>query len=141
MATSRAFPQYEYRFYLDLFRKVWPDKEVFQVDRDNNIASCYQCAGINYCYGTKSPGISREMGRSEAANCTSMRKGPPNETVSVSGYNRGLSRANAEKLVSGGYAKWSKHRTIEPIIELPVGIHNRLIKEQRKRQREVMVIQ
>jgi len=125
MATSRAFPQYEYRFYLDLFRKVWPDKEVFQVDRDNNIASCYQCAGINYCYGTKSPGISREMGRSEAANCTSMRKGPP----------------NAEKLVSGGYAKWSKHRTIEPIIDLPVGIHNRLIKEQRKRQREVMVIQ
>jgi len=110
----------------------------------DNISSCYQCAGITYCYGTKKPGISREMGRSEAKQCTSlcMCKGSPKETVSVSGYNRGLSRANAEKLVSGGYAKWSwsNHRTIEPIIELPVGIHNRLTKEERKTQREVMVI-
>ncbi len=111
------------------------------MDRDNNIASCYQCAGISYCYGTKSPGISREMGRSEAANCISLRKGSPNETVSVSGYNRGLSRANAEKLVTKGCAQWSKERTIEPVADLPYGIRNRLIKEQRKRQREVMVIQ
>lgn len=104
------------------------------------ISSCYQCAGIAYCYGTKNPGISREMGRSEAKHCTSLRKGSPKETVSVTGYKRGLSRANAEKLVTGGYAKWSIHRTIEPIIELPVGINNRLTKEDRKTQREVMVI-
>jgi hypothetical protein len=122
------------------YRKAGLKKEEVQMGREvDNISSCYQCAGITYCYGTKNPGISREMGRSEAKQCTSLCKGSPKETVSVSGYNRGLSRANAEKLVSGGYAKWSKHRTIEPIIELPVGIHNRLTKEQRKAQREVMV--
>lgn len=98
------------------------------------VKSCYQCAGITFCYGTKNPDLNREYGRSKASKCISLHKGLPNETVAVLGYNRGLSRANAEKLVSKNIARWVGYNKIEAFADLPQGIHNRLIKENQKKQ-------
>ncbi len=93
-----------------------------------DIVSCYQCAGIGFCYGTKDPELSREEARTKAGSCKSLRKGFTTESIIVIGYERCLSRDNAEKLVANSFARWCGYKTIEPISELPLGIHNRLTK-------------
>ncbi len=103
------------------------------------IASCYQCAGVGFCYGTKSPDISREIGRSKAKSCTSLRKGSPVETITVFGYKRGLSRGNAERLVENNYARWIGYKTIEKTSEFPVSIQKRLINEKENRNEKVII--
>ncbi len=109
------------------------------VKAGQEIVSCYQCAGITYCYEVKNPEIERVTARAEAALCTSLRKGSPNETVTVCGFDKGLSRKNAEKLVLNGYARWRSYKTIEPVTELPIGIYNRLTKKKQKEEEKDML--
>ncbi|OPL09865.1 MAG: hypothetical protein AVO34_12900 [Firmicutes bacterium ML8_F2] len=108
--------------------------------RKDEIASCFQCAGQYFCYSTKSPVISRELARSEAKNCTSLHKGTPKETITVLGFDRGLSRGNAERLVANNYARWVGYKTIEPGTGLPAGIENRLSKGKKQHKKENLVI-
>ncbi len=100
------------------------------VKTKNKIASCYQCAGLSFCYGSKNPVLARHEARSAASKCLSLRKGCPNETITVLCYNKGLSRKNAEKLVVNGLARWHSFKTITPIHQLPLNIYKRLIKDQ-----------
>jgi|GEM_PF-1355909 len=104
-----------------------------------DLVSCFQCAGIGFCYGTKSPDISRETVRSKARDCTSLRKGSPVETITVFGYKRGLSRDNAEKLVLNNYARWIGYKTIEQISEFPVSLQKRLTKEKEKGREKIII--
>ena len=107
--------------------------------QNKELASCYQCAGVNHCYGQKNPSLDRKKARFTAQNCRSLHRGFTTEIISVIGYKRGLSRANAEKLVSNNYARWCGYKTIEPLSDLPVGIHNRLTKVK-KQKKEVLLI-
>ena len=109
-------------------------------DKEKELVSCFQCAGILHCYGDKNPDLDRKEARSNAANCKSLRRGFTTETVSVIGYKRGLSRKNAEKMVLYSFARWCSYKTIEPVKELPQGIHNRLTKEKKQEKEKVMVI-
>lgn len=104
------------------------------------LSSCYQCAGILHCYGDKNPDLDRKEARFTAANCKSLHQGFTTEIVSVIGYKRGLSRKNAEKMVLYSFARWCSYKTIEPLKELPQGIHNRLTKEKKQEKEKVMVI-
>ncbi len=108
--------------------------------KEKELASCYQCAGILHCYGDKNPDLDRKKARSNAANCRSLRRGFTTETVSVIGYERGLSRKNAEKLILNSFARWCSYKTIEPLKELPLGINNRLKKDKKQEKEKVMVI-
>lgn len=74
--------------------------------RTGPIASCYECAGIGQCYGSKQPGISREEGRTKAAACDKFWKGRTTEVVKVIGRDRGMSRRNAQEAVEKGEAAW-----------------------------------
>lgn len=103
--------------------------------KKGKIASCYQCAGIEFCFGTKRPELKREEGRAKAAACCSLHKGLTTETVTVIGYERGCSRANAEKLVLNGLARWCSYKTIETVSELPFGMKKRLMKEEKDRRK------
>jgi hypothetical protein len=104
-----------------------------------DLVSCYQCAGIEFCYGAKNPELSRDEARSKAGSCISLHKGFTTESVIVTGYGRCLSRDNAEKLVANSLARWCGYKTIEPINELPLGIQNRLTKTK-KVHKEMLVI-
>lgn len=110
------------------------------VDKEKEMASCYQCAGILHCYGNKSPDLDRKEARSIAADCRSLHRGFTTETVNVIGYTRGLSRKNAEKMVLKSFARWCGYKTIEPVKELPTGIHNRLAKEKRQEKENLIAI-
>lgn len=68
--------------------------------------SCYDCAGIEHCHGSKQPGIPREAARERAAGCESWHKGRTVEVISVVGRERGMSRKNAEELVGRKKAVW-----------------------------------
>ena len=70
------------------------------------ITSCYECAGIASCYGSKQPGIQREEGRRRAAQCALPQKGRTTEVVRVVGRDRGMSRKNAQEVVEAGAAVW-----------------------------------
>ncbi len=98
------------------------------------IVSCFQCSGLYYCYGSKQPDLDRDQARSVAADCVSLRKGSPNETVAVRGFKCGLSRKNAENLVLMNLARWSVYKTIEPVDELPYRIYKRLTRERNKKR-------
>lgn len=74
--------------------------------RTGPISSCYECAGILSCYGTKQPGISRDEGRSQALACEKFQKGRTVEVVRVAGRQRGMSRRNAQEAVEAGKAVW-----------------------------------
>ncbi len=74
--------------------------------RTGPIASCYECAGILSCYGTKQPGLPREEGRARAAACDKLEKGRTVEVVRVVGRQRGMSRRNAQEAVEAGKAVW-----------------------------------
>jgi len=97
----------------------------------DEIVSCFQCSGIAFCYGTKKPELEREEARINASKCTSLHKGRPVETVSVHGFDRGLSRKNAEQLVLDGYARWSCYKTIELIGKLPDSLYKRIKKKHK----------
>ena len=71
------------------------------------IASCYECAGIGQCYGSRQPGIPREEGRAKAAACDKLSKGRTAEVVKVVGRDRGMSRKNAQEAVEAGEAVWA----------------------------------
>jgi len=51
------------------------------------------------------------------------------ETVSVYGFERGLSRKNAEQLVLDGCARWCSYKTIELIGDPSPGVHKRIKKK------------
>lgn len=70
------------------------------------ISSCYQCAGIHVCYGSKQPGIARDEARRAAAACELPHKGRTTEVVRVVGRERGISRKNAQEWVDKGEAVW-----------------------------------
>lgn len=82
--------------------------------------TCYDCAGIEHCHGSKQPGIPREAARETAAACDSLHKGRTVEVVSVVGRERGISRKNAEELVARKKAVWEAHRLVR-ILESPPG--------------------
>ncbi len=109
-------------------------------DKEKELVSCYQCAGILHCYGDKNPDIDRREARSTAADCKSLHRGYTTETIYVNGYERGLSRKNAEKMVIYGFARWCSYKTIEPVRELPAGIKKRLIKEKKQEKEYLLVI-
>ena len=94
---------------------------------NKEIVSCFQCQGIYFCYGTKDSAINREQAREIALKCSSYHKGFPVETVRVYGYERGLSRKNAEKLVMNGIARWIGYKVIELIDQPPRNIYKRLV--------------
>ncbi len=83
------------------------------------ISSCFECIAIKFCYDSAHPDMSRKEARHKAFFCTSLRKGLSTEKIHVVGYEKGLSRKNAEKMVNNGTARWAKHKTIEFIDEPP----------------------
>lgn len=97
--------------------------------KSGEIVSCYQCVGIIYCYGCKNPALTKNEARTAAASCFSLQKGSHTETVMVLGFEKGMSRKNADKLVSRHMARWVCYRTIEATVELPPGIKKRLMKK------------
>lgn len=74
--------------------------------RTGPIASCYECAGMLSCYGTKQLILSREEGRDRAGSCRKLEKGRTVEVVRVMGRQRGMSRRNAQESVEAGKAVW-----------------------------------
>lgn len=80
--------------------------------RRTEISSCFECAAVMHCYNKKQPDVSREEGRSRAAQCNSLRKGKVVETIKVVGREKGMSRRNAEKLVDEMKAVWVADKTI-----------------------------
>ncbi|MGI5839444.1 MAG: hypothetical protein ACOX8W_07255 [bacterium] len=81
--------------------------------RRTEISSCFECAAVMHCFNKKQPDITREEGRTRAAQCKSFRKGRVVETVRVVGRDRGMSRRNAESLVLAAKAVWVADKTIE----------------------------
>jgi len=80
--------------------------------RRSEISSCFECAAVMHCYHKKQPDITREEGRARAAQCDSFRKGRVVETIKVVGRERGMSRRNAESLVTAMKAVWVAEKTI-----------------------------
>ncbi|GEM_PF-3253370 len=70
------------------------------------MVSCYECAGIEVCYGTKQPQLSREEARSTAAACEKLERGRTVEVIRVLGREKGMSRRNAQDAVQAGEAVW-----------------------------------
>lgn len=70
------------------------------------MVSCYECAGIEVCYGTKQPKIAREEARSTAAVCDKLEKGRTVEVIRILGREKGMSRRNAQDAVQAGEATW-----------------------------------
>lgn len=101
---------------------------------NGKLVSCYQCAGVLYCFGTWQPELQRHNARSRAASCSSPHKGFTTEIVTVVGYPRGYSRANAEKLVLHGLARWCGHKTIAAVGELPAGVQRRLTRGKKEKK-------
>lgn len=83
--------------------------------KDRPLVSCYQCAGIFHCYGTKQPGLQRDEARARAAECNSWRKGKTTDIVTVVGREEGMSRKKAEDLVLKGLAVWEAEKTLRLI--------------------------
>ncbi len=77
------------------------------------VSSCFECIAASHCYGSANPHLSREDARSCAAKCTCLRKGLSTETIRICGYERGVSRKNAEKMVNSGKARWVEQGMIE----------------------------
>ncbi len=71
-----------------------------------DVVSCYQCAGIAACYGSKQPALDREEARAKAKACSLWHKGRTTETVKVVGRDRGMSRGKAQRKVEEGEAVW-----------------------------------
>jgi organic hydroperoxide reductase OsmC/OhrA len=76
------------------------------------VASCYECAALESCFGTKKPILTREQGRAKAVECQSLRKGITTETIQVEGQTKGMSRKKAEKLVMRHRARWVANQRI-----------------------------
>lgn len=94
--------------------------------KKQELTSCYQCAGIAHCYGSKNPPLDRLEARVKANLCNSLHKGFPINTVKISGYDKGMSRKNAESLVQQGLAVWVDKNLIIQIGPFPENIANRL---------------
>ncbi len=73
---------------------------------DREVASCYECAGLQACYKTKTPDLTRSLGREKAKRCHSLRKGLTTQTVKIDGAEKGMSRKKAEKLVNKDRGEW-----------------------------------
>lgn len=70
------------------------------------LVSCFQCAGINQCYGAKQPDLGRDEARARAAACNLWQKGRTVDIVRVAGREKGMSRKKAQGLVEKGRASW-----------------------------------
>ncbi|MGE5589756.1 MAG: hypothetical protein ACM3ZA_03925 [Bacillota bacterium] len=70
------------------------------------MVSCFECAGIEVCYGTKQPQLSREEARRTAAACEKLEKGRTVEVIHILGREKGMSRRNAHEAVQAGEALW-----------------------------------
>ncbi|MHB9146345.1 MAG: DMT family transporter [Symbiobacteriia bacterium] len=70
------------------------------------LVSCYECAGIEICYGTKAPALTREEARANAAACNKVEKGRTVDVVRILGREKGMSRRNAQDAVLAKEAAW-----------------------------------
>lgn len=70
------------------------------------LVSCYECAGIEICYGTKQPDLTRDEARAKAAGCAKLEKGRTVDVVRILGRDKGMSRRNAQDAVLAKEAAW-----------------------------------
>jgi hypothetical protein len=97
------------------------------------ISSCFECIAIKSCYDSTQPDMNRVEARHKAFSCTSLRKGLSTEKIHIVGYEKGLSRKNAEIFVNKGIAKWVKHKTIEFTNEPPNRFKKYLIQNTKEK--------
>ncbi len=83
--------------------------------KKKGITSCFECIAAKSCFGDPNPKISRTEAREYASSCQLFRKGKSTDTVEVVGWEKGISRKKAEKLVEQGKAQWVQEKTVKMI--------------------------
>ncbi len=96
------------------------------INSTSTINSCYECIIFHVC-DESFPNMSKTQARKQAAVCDSIRKGRATDRISVSGFERGLSRKNAEKLVTKGKARWLAPYLIKLSGDLPENLRKKLL--------------